>query len=187
MRTMQPSISPTSVASVPEGSTVVMEVTTTLGNLLVAADDDLIVRVAWTTGRDRRLSRDPPTPLLAEAARQLRAYAAGRLQRFELPLRAEGSTYQQSVWQVMAQIPYGETRTYGELAEATRSGARAVGRACGANPIPIIVPCHRVVGRNGRLTGFSGGEGVATKAELIALERRHAAPGLTGLPLFSHR
>ena len=85
----------------------------------------------------------------------------------------------------MRLIPYGETKTYGELATAIASSTRAVGRACGANPVPVVVPCHRVLGQSRKLTGLSGGDGVATKAMLLNLERRHNRQQLDNLPLFS--
>jgi methylated-DNA-[protein]-cysteine S-methyltransferase len=162
-----------------------MRVATAIGELLVAETDNHITHVTWIGQANADLPTEPQTPLLAEAARQLRAYGEGNLQDFDLPVRPEGSPFQQSVWQQMQMIPYGETRTYGDLAGALNSAARAVGRACGANPIPVIIPCHRVMGQNGKLTGFSGGEGVATKAELLALERRHAPAPAINLPLFT--
>lgn len=162
-----------------------MRVATAIGTLLVAETNNHITHVTWIGEACESLPSEPQTPLLAEAARQLQAYGDGDLQAFDLPLKPEGSAFQQSVWQQMQRIPYGETRTYGDLAKALNSAARAVGRACGANPIPIIIPCHRVMGQNGKLTGFSGGEGVATKAELLALERRHAPTSAIGLPLFT--
>lgn len=162
-----------------------MHVATAIGALLVAETDEHITHVTWIGETGHELPTEPQTALLAEAARQLRAYGDGGLRAFNLPVRPEGSPFQQSVWQQMQMIPYGETRTYGELAKSLDSAARAVGRACGANPIPVIIPCHRVMGQNGKLTGFSGGEGVATKAELLALERRHAPTRAIDLPLFT--
>ncbi|MDG1707856.1 MAG: methylated-DNA--[protein]-cysteine S-methyltransferase [Emcibacteraceae bacterium] len=89
---------------------------------------------------------------------------------FELPLNPHGTDFQKNVWKIMFEIPYGEILTYGEISDQLNSHARAVGMACGANPIPIIIPCHRVIGKNGKLTGFSGGEGVETKRYLLELE-----------------
>jgi len=106
---------------------------------------------------------------LAEAARQFVAFFAGRLTQFDLPLAASGTAFDQRVRAAMRAIPYGETRTYGDLAHFTDSGPRAIGRACGRNPIPIIVPCHRVLARGG-LGGYSGGAGLPTKQWLLALE-----------------
>lgn len=114
-----------------------------------------------------------------EVRRQLGEYFAGRRRRFELPLAPEGSPFQQRVWAVLQSIPYGETRSYGELARALgRPGAsRAVGAANGANPIPIVIPCHRVIGADGSLTGFGGG--LEAKKLLLDLEARHR-PGRPG-------
>ncbi|HEY3261334.1 MAG TPA: methylated-DNA--[protein]-cysteine S-methyltransferase [Pseudonocardiaceae bacterium] len=117
--------------------------------------------------------------LLAEAASQLGRYFAGRLTEFDLPLAPEGTPFQRSVWQALRAIPYGETVTYGELAERLgRPGAaRAVGAANGRNPISIVVPCHRVIGSSGHLTGYGGG--IEQKRQLLALERRVTDGGRT--------
>ncbi len=112
----------------------------------------------------------PPSPLLEKVHDQMSAYFDGKRTTFDIPLAPVGSPFQQQVWQAMCAIPYGDTRTYGDLAEDLGSAARAVGTACGKNPIPIIIPCHRVVGANGRLTGYSGGAGTETKAQLLRLE-----------------
>jgi len=137
-----------------------------IGHLTIVASDEAIIGIRW--------ANDPvgaPTPLLREAARQLQAYFAGQLHRFDLPLAARGSDFEHRVWDAMSAIPYGETRTYGDLAHATDSGPRAVGGACGKNPIPIVVPCHRVLARGG-LGGYSGGTGLPTKQFLLGLESR---------------
>jgi len=109
------------------------------------------------------------SPLLVEAARQLDAYFAGRLSVFDLPLRPAGSEFERRVWSAMQAIPFGKTRCYGELATAIGSAPRAVGGACGKNPIPIVIPCHRVLGKAG-LGGYSGSGGLKTKQTLLALE-----------------
>ena len=116
-------------------------------------------------------TRPPATAaaLLAEAAAQLDAYFAGKLTRFDLPLAPSGSPFETRVWTAMQAIPYGETRVYGDLAELVGSAPRAVGRACGSNPIPIVIPCHRVLAKTG-LGGYSGAGGLATKRHLLALE-----------------
>ena len=113
-------------------------------------------------------------PLLEEAARQLRAYFDGRLSRFDLPLDPRGTEFQLRVWRALVEIPYGETRSYGAVAEAIGAprSVRAVGAANGANPIPIIVPCHRVIGAGGQLTGYGGG--LPLKRMLLELEARYA-------------
>lgn len=98
------------------------------------------------------------------------AYFDGKLEKFNLPLAPAGTEFQRGVWQAMTQIPYGQTQTYGDLAADSGSLARAVGGACGKNPIPIIIPCHRVMGGGGKLTGFSGGAGPESKVFLLKLE-----------------
>ena len=103
-------------------------------------------------------------------ARQIEAYFAGKLKQFDLPLRAEGTPFRKKVWQALREVPYGQTRSYGEIAREVDSAPRAVGGACGANPIPILIPCHRVIGAGGRMTGYSGGEGIETKLALLRLE-----------------
>jgi methylated-DNA-[protein]-cysteine S-methyltransferase len=111
---------------------------------------------------------------LREAARQLRAYFAGELKVFDLPLAPKGTPFQQAVWMKLRDIPFAETISYGELARRVGNprASRAVGAANGRNPLPIIVPCHRVIGAGGQLTGFGGG--LPIKEALLALERRHA-------------
>ena len=135
-----------------------------LGPLTLAEAEGSITRLDW-----RAAMRSEETPLLREARRQLAAYFAGKLREFDLPITVHGSPFQQSVWRAMQRIPYGMTRSYGELAHETDSAPRAVGGACGSNPIAIIVPCHRVIGSNGSLTGFGGG--IPTKRALLELEK----------------
>ncbi|MGO9231332.1 MAG: methylated-DNA--[protein]-cysteine S-methyltransferase [Bryobacteraceae bacterium] len=110
-------------------------------------------------------------PLLAEAVRQLHAYFAGRLRRLELPLDLAGTEFQRRVWLELTRIPYGETRSYQDLANAIGSpkAVRAVGAANGANPVAIVVPCHRVIGAGGKLVGYGGG--LSIKRRLLSLER----------------
>ena len=115
----------------------------------------------------------PKTPLAKEAVRQLRAFLKDPSYQFALPLAPTGTPFQRLVWQGIAAIPSGETRTYGEVARAVRSAPRAVGGACGANPYPLIVPCHRVVASGGRLGGFAqqrGGLLLEIKRWLLARE-----------------
>lgn len=148
------------------------------GPVTVTEADDAIVALTWgACGSDAA----DDSPLLREAAAQLEAYFAGDLRGFDLPLNARGSDFQRAVWEQMLAIPYGETRSYGELAKATGGIARAVGSACGANPIPIFIPCHRVLAVGRRLGGFSGGKGPETKALLLRLEG--AWPAQHALPL----
>lgn len=106
------------------------------------------------------------SPLLVEAARQLEEYFTRRRRNFELPLAPAGSPFHQDVWRLMREIPYGSTATYGELARRLGCAAQPVGGACGANPIAILIPCHRVVAADG-LGGFSGGVGVESKRFLL--------------------
>jgi methylated-DNA-[protein]-cysteine S-methyltransferase len=112
----------------------------------------------------------PDGALINELTRQLRGYFAGGKRGFFLPLSPPGTPFQQRVWAELARIPFGERRTYAQVAEALggRGLARAVGNACGANPLPIVIPCHRVVASNGGLGGFSGG--LAVKRLLLELE-----------------
>lgn len=109
-------------------------------------------------------------PLLIEARRQIDAYFDGALKSFDLPLNPQGTQRQREIWQAMSAIPYGETRTYGELAHQLGSAARAVGGACGANPLPIVIPCHRVLGADGAIGGYSFADGTETKRRLLTLE-----------------
>ena len=116
--------------------------------------------------------RDDARPVLVEAGRQLRAYFAGELEDFDLPLAPAGTPFQAKVWEQLRTIPYGETLTYGQIAlrlGLTGHGSRAVGLANGRNPIPIVVPCHRVIGANGTLTGYAGG--LPRKQTLLQLEQ----------------
>lgn len=112
-----------------------------------------------------------PSALLLEAERQLRAYLARRLTCFDLPLAPSGTPFQQAVWQALCRVPYGQTLSYGRLAALAGhpGAARATGAACGRNPIAIIIPCHRIVGAQGKLTGYNGG--LERKKSLLALEQ----------------
>lgn len=137
---------------------------TPLGPLTVFEEGGALVAVEFGEGAGSR-----ETPLLAEARTQIGAYFDGRRTAFDLPLDPAGTAFRRAVWQRMRRIPYGETATYGALAADLGSSARAVGTACGRNPLPIVIPCHRVVGAAGP-GGYSGGDGVDTKLALLALE-----------------
>ena len=126
---------------------------TPVGWLTLEEQDDAIVRVAWL-----REGSAPNTPLLREACLQIEAYFAGKLDTFDLPLRPAGTDFQRRVYTAMSAIPFGQTRTYGELARELKTAAQPVGQACGSNPIPIVIPCHRVLATQG-LGGYSGGGG----------------------------
>jgi methylated-DNA-[protein]-cysteine S-methyltransferase len=144
-----------------------------LGSLSVAARDGAIVELDWGGRGARALAVDQPPEiagLLAEAARQLAAYFTDGQFRFDLPLRPAGSDFQRAVWDFMLAIPAGESRTYGQAAAATGAAARAVGGACGANPIPVIIPCHRILAAGGEAGGYSGKGGLDTKRWLLRHE-----------------
>lgn len=145
-----------------------------LGPLRLRESDGRLTRLDWAPAVETELlpeagPRTDETPLLNRAVHQLNAYFFCGLRHFDLPLAPQGTAFQRAVWQQMQAIPYGDTRTYGELARWLRSAPRAVGRACGRNPIPIIVPCHRVVASDG-LGGYSGDGGTDTKQWLLELE-----------------
>lgn len=156
-------------------------VSSPVGPLLLVGDGESLTRIGFETGkgrvdRDPRWRRDPRA--LAEAARQLDEYFAGTRRAFDLRLGLTGTPFQLSVWRALQGIPYGDTWSYRDLARAIGNGAavRAVGLANGRNPIPIVVPCHRVIGSDGALTGFGGG--LEAKRYLLDHERRVAgAPG----------
>jgi methylated-DNA-[protein]-cysteine S-methyltransferase len=139
---------------------------TPIGDLSIAEEDGAIVSVEWGWGRDQT-----PTALLARAREQLFAYFDSGLTRFDLPLNPAGSTYRRRVWSALIDIPYGATRSYADIARAAGGSPRSVGQANGSNPIPVIIPCHRVLATNG-IGGYSGGEGLSTKRTLLALEAR---------------
>jgi methylated-DNA-[protein]-cysteine S-methyltransferase len=144
--------------------------TTPIGDLGVALDDAGVCTVHFG-GWAGRVS--PDDPRFVEPRQQLGAYFAGELTEFDLPLSVRtGSEFERSVWHAIAAIPYGEMRTYGEIAAdvGDRDAARAVGVACNRNPLPIVVPCHRVVGAGGKLVGFGGG--LPRKRFLLELEAR---------------
>lgn len=136
---------------------------TPIGPLSVTEEDGAIIRLGWQhEGGDS-------SGLLDRAIEQLRSYFAGELTRFDLPLRVVGSDFQRAVCDAMLAIPFGETRTYGDLARDLGAPPQPIGNACGANPIPVIIPCHRILGASG-LGGFSGKGGVETKVALLKHE-----------------
>jgi len=152
-----------------------------VGDLLLAGDGDCLTQLRFTSGPKAgavengwREDRGPFT----EVVQQLAAYFAGELTEFDLPLAPRGTAFQMEVWQQLRQIPYGVTISYGELARRINNPAasRAVGLANGANPIGIVIPCHRVIGANGKLTGFGGG--MDAKRFLLEWESRQGGLGL---------
>ncbi|KIC36695.1 methylated-DNA--[protein]-cysteine S-methyltransferase [Leisingera sp. ANG-M7] len=136
---------------------------TPVGPLSVSERDGAIVRLDWTAEASGQ------SALLSRALKQLQAYFAGELTVFDLPLQVAGSGFQRAVCDAMLAIPFGETRTYGDIARDLSAPPQPVGNACGGNPIPVIIPCHRVLGASG-LGGFSGKGGVETKVALLKLE-----------------
>ncbi len=151
-------------------------VDTPIGELLLAGEENALVMIGFPKGSMRRepepdwIYNEKP---LAEASQQLREYFDGERREFDLPLRLAGTEFQVSVLEALQKIPYGETTSYGEIARriGRPKAVRAVGAANGRNPIPIVVPCHRVIGSTGDLTGFGGG--LDTKEALLRLEAEH--------------
>ena len=140
---------------------------TPLGEMTFSEDEGAIVALDWGRG-----SEQEATPLLREACDQLQDYFDGKRTTFQLPLAPHGTPYQRRVWTALRAIPAGETRTYADIAREVASHARAVGQANGRNPIPILIPCHRVVAAHGALGGYSGGDGADTKRYLLEHEAR---------------
>lgn len=135
-----------------------------VGPLGADAADGAITRLLW--GRPGNLTEGP---LFAQARAELQAYFAGDLRAFTVPLAPRGTAFQQDFYAALCAIPYGETRTYGDLAKDLDVSAQAIGQACGANPIAILIPCHRVLGADG-LGGYSGAGGIEAKVALLRLE-----------------
>ncbi|MGH8427322.1 MAG: methylated-DNA--[protein]-cysteine S-methyltransferase [Gammaproteobacteria bacterium] len=148
-----------------------------VGSLLLTADDAALTGIYFEDGHDRPVigsdwKERPTHPVLKTAKRQLDEYFAGRRKTFDLPLASNGTPFQRDVWRALRDIPYGKTQSYGDIARriGRPKAVRAVGAANGANPLPVIVPCHRVIGSNGTLTGYGGG--LPRKRKLLALEQR---------------
>jgi methylated-DNA-[protein]-cysteine S-methyltransferase len=154
---------------------VFRKIDTPVGRLTLVASDRHLVAIAWQDEADAApfgaMSEAAPHPVLDETERQLAAYFAGERQDFDLPLDFRGTDFQRRVWHALLAIPFGETRSYRDIATqlGRPSATRAVGAANGRNPIPIVAPCHRVIGANGSLTGFGGG--LENKAFLLDLEQ----------------
>jgi methylated-DNA-[protein]-cysteine S-methyltransferase len=146
-----------------------------VGKLKLIASDSGLSAILWENDDPKRVRLGPlreasDDPILLEAKRQLAAYFTGNIKAFSVPLDFKGTPFQKSVWAALLTIPFGETRSYGEIARqiGRPAASRAVGAANGKNPISIIAPCHRVIGSNGKLTGFAGG--LATKERLLTFE-----------------
>jgi methylated-DNA-[protein]-cysteine S-methyltransferase len=141
------------------------------GPLTLFADDGWLVALEWGTGRHPAdTTGSIVDPLLKQAIGHLDRYFEGVPLPDHLPLRPAGTAYQTVVWRAIAAIPFAATRSYGELAHQLSTGPRAIARACASNPLPLLIPCHRVVAAGGRLGGYSTGDGVATKQALLDLE-----------------
>lgn len=145
-----------------------------IGDILIVGDDEAVTALHFLTDQEKEaleiLGTPRKNPLLAEAVSQLEAYFSGRTQAFSLPLNPQGTAFQKQVWKALQTIPFGTTTSYGALAQslANPKAVRAVGAANGANPIGIVIPCHRVIGSNGTLTGYAGG--LHRKKYLLELE-----------------
>ena len=146
-----------------------------IGPLTIAGNENGLHSIAFGTecpaAAPALRGREPDWDVVEETVRQLRAYFSGKLVQFHLPLKPKGTPFQMQVWRELQNIPYGTVISYGELARriGKPKASRAVGAANGANPIPIIIPCHRVIGSNGKITGYAGG--VPIKEALLELER----------------
>lgn len=140
-----------------------------IGSLRLVSDGKAMLRIEFE-GQHQSDGEQREDAVLKQCAQQLREYFAGQRRDFSVPLAAVGTKFQHSVWQELVAIPYGELRSYAQIAAqiGNRKAVRAVGAANGRNPLPIVVPCHRVIGSNGKLTGFAGG--LAAKAALLKLE-----------------
>ncbi len=147
-----------------------------LGPLLLVADDAGLRQILFVNGRHAAQPesswKEDSEAVSGKLIRQLQTYFAGELEKFDLQLAPEGTPFQLGVWRNLCEIPYGATVSYGELAIriGNPKACRAVGLANGSNPIPVVIPCHRVIGSNGKLTGYGGG--LPIKEKLLALERR---------------
>lgn len=153
-----------------------------IGRLRLVASDKGLAGILWEVERPERVNLVPQTKdknqkFLLETERQLKEYFSGKRTQFDLPLDFRGTAFQKTVWEYLVKIPFGETRTYGQIAKdlGNPNAVRAVGAANRRNPIAIIAPCHRVIGADGTLTGFAGG--LNTKAYLLTLENEDSGIG----------
>jgi len=146
-------------------ATGIITLNSPVGPITVRETDGKITSVTFGSAEEQR-----ETPVVSAAKVQLDAYFYCGLKHFELPLAPVGNDFNRRVWELLESIPYGHTLTYGEVAKRVGGDARSVGGACGANPIPIIIPCHRILGQGGTMVGYSGGSGPETKRFLLQLE-----------------
>lgn len=145
----------------------ILDIPSPVGALRLHSDGDAITRLEWIS---RAKETQTKNRVLTRAAKELDEYFKRQRRRFTVPLAPQGTEFQQRVWSALLRIPHGETRSYGQLAELIGTGPRSLAGGCARNPIPILIPCHRVVGANGALGGYSGGKGIETKQQLLDLE-----------------
>lgn len=142
-----------------------------LGRIALLGDDEAVTGLEIAAAGQLSTDGRPEhvTPVLQRAAVQLSEYFTGARRTFDVPVRVSGTPFQQTIWEQLRTIPFGDVRGYGELGRATgrATAGRAVGGAVGANPVPLIIPCHRVLASDGRITGYSAGDGIATKVWLL--------------------
>lgn len=157
---------------------------TPIGKLGISEDGGAIVSIVFDSEPTLKDIKYQETDLIKEASKQLSAYFRGQRHGFDLPLTLKGTDFQQKVWQALLQIPYGKTASYGQIAKAIGNdkASRAVGMACNRNPLPILIPCHRVVGANGNLVGYAGGLDI--KQYLLSLEQTYQQSPLGGCECF---
>ncbi|WP_276798392.1 methylated-DNA--[protein]-cysteine S-methyltransferase [Fusobacterium gonidiaformans] len=143
-----------------------------VADLYLVEEQGQLVEIAFHHLEKKEEMEEKNTELLQEVKRQLEEYFSGRLQNFDLPLKPKGTDFQKQVWKALLMIPYGETKSYGDIAKqiGKEKAVRAVGGANHVNPISIVIPCHRVIGKNGNLTGYGGG--LEVKEKLLELERK---------------
>ena len=142
-----------------------------IGKVIIQSDEKSIIRISASYDGEKGIQKD--NRLLNQAAEQLKEYLEGKRKEFDLPFQPRGTEFQEKVWKELCKVPYGKTATYQEIAEriGNEKACRAVGMACGKNPIFIVIPCHRIIGKNGNLTGYA--EGLEMKQKLLLLEREN--------------
>lgn len=155
----------------PPAPTGLLVIDSPLGRIALIGDSEAVTRLEIATAGRLPTDGQPPHPtsVLQRAADELAEYFRGERRAFTVPVRVEGTPFQRQIWQQLQQIPFGAVRGYGELGRATgrATAGRAVGGAVGANPVPLLIPCHRVLAGDGRITGYSAGDGITTKAWLL--------------------
>ncbi len=142
-----------------------------IGKVIIQSDGEAIIRISASYEGEKGIQKEDK--LMNQAAEQLKEYLEGKRKKFDLPFQPKGTEFQERVWKELCKVSYGETATYQEIAEriGNEKACRAVGMACGKNPIFIVIPCHRIIGKNGNLTGYA--EGLEMKQKLLSLEREN--------------